>query len=317
MKKILYIFLFITLFVSKLTLSFALSLPEDVFNDIKSDYKYYTELKTILQNSVIKESTSFEPLKLITKKDFVLELSLINPKWNYQKYVLPKNENDNISIPDAINIITQVEKIKNDYILLETKNDWTTTEYKLYDLQKWKMPTRYMNREDLLRMSYIVFTLNKEIFLQNNLVSDNTFLEKDCSFDKDDDWINDCNDACSDIKWSILNNWCPILEKSCNSNCSCSSWYTCSSNNENTCSKLWVCLPVESLPENKCLYENKKVLLFWNTICDSTFCTLKGYRDNNFLNFISSLRKCDSIFWAISSPDKTEIYWSWSLFEIR
>lgn len=310
LKKYFY-FLFITiLFLFKLNTSFAIS-PEDIFSDIKSDYKYYTELKTLLEEWIIKnENSNFEPKKLVTKKEFILELSLINSKWNYQKYVLPKNENESISILDTINIVTEVEKIKSDHIYLDTDFNWITfKEYRLFDPENWKIPIRYMNKEDLLRISYIVFMLNKEIFLVNNLNSTSD-LNKDCSLDIDKDWANNCLDICPYIKWNQINNWCPILEKFCNSDCSCYSWYTCSNNNKNTCSKLWVCLPDKTLPENKCLYKNTNALLYWSLICDYVKC-------GSLLNFNSVLRKCDSIFSSINSPDRSVIYSSWSSFEIE
>jgi hypothetical protein len=50
--------------------------------------------------------------------------------------------------------------------------------------------------------------------------------------------------------------------------------------------------------------------LFWNAIINS--CP-----SNIFLDFKSSLRKCDKIFPAIVSPDDSSIYSRWNVFEIE
>lgn len=402
MYKIFYLFFVIILFLSKLNTSFATELlPEDVFSDIKSDYKYYTEIKTLLNKWIVKQSIKFETTKLITKKEFIWYMVESNYKpclsWSVNTDITAKNytwsfidipktddyfycieyanenkyfahyedwhkcedwtsskfcPNDNISMEDAIkvslnsskiyseieaNIISDLisswEKIfpdlsndvksknedwsvynyypyfkkANDYTLIKVDIDWNEKDYKFFDINSWKIePKRQINKEDLIRISYIISDLNNNFTDYGNDLS----LVKDCSLDKDDDWINDCLDICVDIKWNEINNWCPILEKFCSSDCSCSTWYTCSEKDKKTCSKTWICVPEDNLPTYECLYNNTDVILSWNAICDTCPC-------DNYIDFKSDLRKCDLIFSAITSPDKSEIYWKWDFWEVK
>jgi hypothetical protein len=50
--------------------------------------------------------------------------------------------------------------------------------------------------------------------------------------------------------------------------------------------------------------------LFWNVVCNSCPC-------NYFLDFTSTLRRCDIIFPAITSVDWKNIYWKWDLYQIQ
>ena len=408
MYKIFYLFFVIILFLSKLNTSFGMELlPEDVFGDIKSDYKYYTELKTLLNKWIVKQNIKFETTKLITKKEFIWymvesnykhclswsvdqELIAKNYTWSFSdipktddyfycveyanenKYFTPYEDwhicevkdsnwndiiskfcpNDKLSMEDAIkvalnsskiyseneaniisNLISSWEKIfpelstdvkpknldwtvynyfpyfnkANDYTLIKIDWNWNEKDYKFFSINWWKIePKRELNKEDLIRIAYIVSDLNTN-FTDSN---DDLSLIKDCSLDKDIDWINDCLDICINIKWSSLNNWCPILEKFCDSKCLCSTWYICSEKDEKTCSTTWICIPEDNLPTYECLYKNTNVILSWNAICDTCPC-------DNYLDFKSDLRKCDLVFSAITSPDKSEIYWKWDFWEIK
>jgi hypothetical protein len=112
--------------------------------------------------------------------------------------------------------------------------------------------------------------------------------------------VSDCDDLCPLIKWDIRNKWCPILERECNDNSDCREGYYCT---ENT----YVCLP--KLLNTSCEYSWWDVI-FWNVMCNSCPC-------NNFLDFTSTLRRCDVIFPAITSPDSKNIYSKWELFQIK
>jgi hypothetical protein len=47
-------------------------------------------------------------------------------------------------------------------------------------------------------------------------------------------------------------------------------------------------------------------------VCETCPC-----ENNRFLDFVSALRYCDTIFPAITSPDETKIYSRWNLFQIK
>lgn len=117
--------------------------------------------------------------------------------------------------------------------------------------------------------------------------------------DTDIDSVDDSEDLCPLIPWDIRNNWCPIMEEKCNANWSCKDWYICNKDN--------ICLPEILLPS--CEYTWWDVI-FWNVVCNSCPC-------NNSLDFISTLRKCDVIFPAITSTDSKTIFSKWELFEIK
>jgi len=157
-----------------------------------------------------------------------------------------------------------------------------------------------------------------------------------CVNDSDDDWVADSEDKCQNIPWSEKNDWCPILELSCNSDCSCPESYKCSSEIEDQCSVVWVCVPENRcdssckcdtwytcstqdknicsiewicIADDSCLETDNGSSIFWNVVCDTCPC-------ENYLDFKSSVRKCDIIFPAIVSPDGRNIYSKWDFFEI-
>jgi hypothetical protein len=127
-------------------------------------------------------------------------------------------------------------------------------------------------------------------------VINNTNNEKN---DTDGDWVIDIDDFCPLIFGDIKNNWCPNLEQECDKNWNCSDWYTCSKNN--------ICLP--EILSNSCEYSGSDVI-FWNVICNSCPCS-------NSFDFISTIRKCDVIFPAITSVDDKIIFSKWQLFQIK
>lgn len=128
-------------------------------------------------------------------------------------------------------------------------------------------------------------------------------LENQCGKDSDNDGINDCDDLCPVIEWVSENSGCPVLEVKCDNNDDCTTGYSC----EKQSLWIWVCLPIAQ--EQGCIYGGGSVV-FWNAIINS--CP-----SNIFLDFKSSLRKCDKVFPAIVSPDSATIYSKWSIFEIK
>jgi len=110
---------------------------------------------------------------------------------------------------------------------------------------------------------------------------------QNCNTDSDKDWINDCIDLCPLVPWDTLNNWCPIL------------WQTL----------ITPTLSTTSLANN-CITQNTTSLISWSASCNTCPCS-------NFLDFKSIIRKCDTIFPAITSPDWSSIYSKWKDFIIK
>ncbi|MDD5213749.1 MAG: PKD domain-containing protein [Candidatus Gracilibacteria bacterium] len=149
-----------------------------------------------------------------------------------------------------------------------------------------------------------------------------------CIKDTDLDGLADNVDKCPVVYGPIINQGCPILSNSCSSNCACPKGSTCSSKDGSVCSKIGICAPDNRcnsdcscdkgsvcstkdpnicskegicVPENSCLYPSSGSSIFGNMICRTCPCDL------NF-DFLASVRKCDTIFPAIISPDKQTIY---------
>ncbi len=121
-----------------------------------------------------------------------------------------------------------------------------------------------------------------------------------CELDWDDDGVPDCRDACPLVSGSSLNWGCPILDDFCKADCSCDSWYKCTSNDPKICSTQAVCKPyVVSI--NPCLEKGHSAFIYGNTTCNSCPCS-------HSIDFNSILRKCDVIFPAITSIDSTELF---------
>lgn len=117
--------------------------------------------------------------------------------------------------------------------------------------------------------------------------------------DSDKDGVNDMYDVCPLIKWSEDNKWCPIEENKCDKTSDCDNWYECHYN--------WVCTP-KKVTEN-CEYTWGDIIM-WNIMCNSCPC-------NIFLDFTSTLRKCDIVFPAITSEDNSVIYSRGELYQIK
>ena len=101
-----------------------------------------------------------------------------------------------------------------------------------------------------------------------------------CDIDLDKDSVLDCYDLCPLIKWKIKNKGCPIY-------------------NINKIDDL----------KNSCEYTGSDII-FWNILCNICPCLTS-------LDFVSSLRKCDIIFPAITSLDSKNIYSKWELYRIE
>lgn len=103
------------------------------------------------------------------------------------------------------------------------------------------------------------------------------------NIDTDWDSIKDKNDTCPKVYWPLSNKWCPILET------------------YNNATKL----------SNSCL-SNKiqsNWWIEWTLMCNSCPC-------NYNVEFLASIRSCDILFPAITSPDKKTIFSRWSIYQI-
>lgn len=134
--------------------------------------------------------------------------------------------------------------------------------------------------------------------------------------DSDNDWINDCDDLCQLVYWKIENKGCPILTP-CDSDCSCPAWKKCNITTQSICSDKWVCINDENSNSdeinnitNNCLEKFSSNKIYWNVICNSCPCL-------NFIDYFSTLRRCDYVFPAITSTWSNEIYSVWWSYEVN
>ncbi len=133
-------------------------------------------------------------------------------------------------------------------------------------------------------------------------------LDGDCSTqDIDGDGVNNCDDVCLNIPWTLENAWCPIFEVECDAKNTCSPGYDCNyidSSKPNT----WVCLPVTLNPS--CLYTPDIGAIFWNTSCNTCPCV-------SGIDFLADIRRCDLVFPAITSPSAKDIYSKGKVWQIQ
>lgn len=132
-------------------------------------------------------------------------------------------------------------------------------------------------------------------------------LQRDCTIDNDWDGIPDCDDKCPLIKGTAINKGCPVYEPRCSVSCGCNPWYSCDTTDPAICPIKWVCKPIVN--KSACLYDSSKDLIYGNVVCNSCPC-------DKFVDFITTLRKCDIVFPAITSPTSTEIYSKWNIYNI-
>jgi len=118
-------------------------------------------------------------------------------------------------------------------------------------------------------------------------------------WDFDNDGVSDISDLCPDIKWSEKNKWCPIFDDLCSENSDCNNWFYCAT--------WWVCSPKSFA--TSCEYKWWD-LVYGNVVCNSCPCS-------NKVDFNSTIRECDIVFPAITSPDQSTIYSRWNYFQIK
>jgi hypothetical protein len=143
----------------------------------------------------------------------------------------------------------------------------------------WKIVKHTFVEAGVYKVTLTVIDKNWNIAKATVLIK---VLDNVCSNDSDLDWVNDCDDMCSLVKWDKENNWCPIFIK------------------EDMSYDVWECV-------NK---QDNSWFIFWNVICSSCPC-------KSSIDFRSTLRECDVIIPAITSPLEKEMYSRWKVFQIK
>lgn len=133
--------------------------------------------------------------------------------------------------------------------------------------------------------------------------------EENCNLDSDNDWIVDCEDICTEIPWDEENSWCPVFEQLCEEDSDCEQWFVCSES--------WVCKPdIDYINPGSCFYSSgDSWLSFWSAVNES--CNSCPCETTISLDFASTIRACDTLIPAITSPDWTTIYGRWAVFQVR
>lgn len=192
-------------------------------------------------------------------------------------------------------------------------NNWPFSyEWDFWDWTKWI----WKNQEVIYKNNWIYEVILKvidkdwnislaNIFINVNNIKDLNILNN--NLDSDWDWISDLSDNCPLIKWKLENGGCPIFSSTCSSNNDCKKGYYCVINKNN----YWICeiINLSNNINSLCGYTWGS-LISWNIVCETCPC-------NNFIDFISILRKCDIIFPAITSPDNTIIYSKGDYYQIK
>lgn len=118
-----------------------------------------------------------------------------------------------------------------------------------------------------------------------------TWLDND--WDADTDGVKNSDDKCPTIVGVQANQWCPIFDQTCSLNSDCNQWYYC-----DTSVSPGRCAP-QKTPESCEYVWNSSI--YAGAVCNSCPCSVS-------LDFNASLRNCDIIFPAITSPDGTQFY---------
>ena len=247
-----------------------------------------------------------------------VELTVTDSKWKVvvsivQIEVIKKE----INIEDKWLTVQAEADISEWNVKLNVAFEWLVTGWVwpyiyLWDFWRWnnwsvKNPN---NTFDFVWINIVKLTVIDSIWnTWETILSINVLDFDSCSIDSDWDWIMDCDDKLPQIPWDKKNEWVPILEDFCWEWCSCQEWYICTTNNPNICEQEWVCKP-EKKVLNKCLEKNSKSFIYWNSVCLSCPCSYS-------LNFNESIRKCDMIFPAITSPDSKKIYSRWKIYKVK
>ncbi len=128
--------------------------------------------------------------------------------------------------------------------------------------------------------------------------------------DTDGDWIPDSADSCIFVSGSSLNEGCPILGEFCWSDCECNDWFVCTSSDTAICEESGVCVSNKQELINSCDTNWWNLSIYGNIQCLTCPC-------DNSLDFYSTIRSCDLIFPAITSPDGKRLYSRWWVYRIN
>lgn len=180
---------------------------------------------------------------------------------------------------------------ENDVTYFWDFSDWSTQYWKR---QKHPFYTPWVYPVYLVIVDKDWNTSGAFVFIE--VISEEEEKEKD----KDTDWdgIGDPDDYCPTLKWDRKNFGCPIFEKKCKVDSDCAEWEICIE---------WYC-KVKQFSLN-CAYTWWDIVR-WNLECTTCPC-------NYNVDFNSTLRSCDIIFPAITSPDNKNIFSKWKYFQIK
>lgn len=119
------------------------------------------------------------------------------------------------------------------------------------------------------------------------------------NIDSDWDWILDKNDKCPKVIWQKDNYWCPKVSEYNNFENNGNN-----SNNSNNSGKT---------KSNYSACQSSRVNQYWSIewtlSCYSCPCSFSA-------DFLSTLRSCDIIFPAITSPNKHTLFSRWNIFQV-
>ncbi|MCP4523020.1 MAG: PKD domain-containing protein [Candidatus Gracilibacteria bacterium] len=121
--------------------------------------------------------------------------------------------------------------------------------------------------------------------------------------DGDGDGLKGVDDKCPTVFGSIKNKGCPIFITECSEDNDCPENARCGINDKGTS----VCMPV--ILEENCNYSGNSTV-FGNVVCDTCPCKI-------VLDFNATLRPCDIVFPAITSPDQTQFYSRGKYFQLQ
>ena len=216
-------------------------------------------------------------------------LSVTDKCWDsWEVYVTLNIPGDN-GIQNNLSVIIDAKPIIwNASLLVDFRwivNGWISPFEYLWDFADssiWKIkdPKHIFINEGIYDVKLIIIDKNKKSAESTVSIK---VLPIECSIDSDWDWVNDCDDKCELVYWEKKNDWCPIFLPPI----------------DDPDDDLWKCLKSQ----------DSTSFIFWNVSCNSCPC-IKS------IDFRATIRNCDTIIPAITSPTEKDIYSRWKLFQI-
>lgn len=282
-------------------------------------WKFYNQ---VTWDEIIKYWKYINDFTFLSEWNRYIYLSVVdkcNNSWEvYNSLYLSKNGLSNkLSVSIDLNTISWYTPLPISFYSIVGWWNWSYTYvWNFWNNEKWnwKNIDYVYNESWIFNVSLTVTDSDWNIWTASILVKSSIWWNCEDQ-DSDTDWINDCKDLCPLVYWKSSNSWCPVLTP-CNNDCSCPPWKVCSTNNESLCWISWVCELDDTFNDNEvnnltndCLEKQDQNKIYWNVICNTCPCL-------NFIDFNSTLRKCDYVFPAITSSWNTDIYSVWDSYEV-